>query len=241
MVDRCECKTIYPNGWILLLAQVLGLVAVGMSLGSFLDCKLVRADLGNDVPAELIGLTGGERRGLGLFMHEDDSGDCYWRAFKDDEDDGVVEDYIDAYMDWVGWDGPRARTATAVAFGGALWTWLAVFMCIAHRKPFRWLLGALMIVLVMSLQFSSLAVLDSVFCEGRNCELGRSAHMSIWAGVLYFLTGVLMFCTKDYPGPEPDAPAQASTLPVARDLEDPHDTNKEESQPPEEATHVSIY
>lgn len=52
------------------------------------------------------------------------------------------------------------------------------------------------------------AVFNSDFCDKYDCDLGRSSRMAIAALVLAVAAGMLMFFTKDHPGPGEQQDAQ---------------------------------
>lgn len=204
--DTCDCKC-YPNGVIaLVLAQILLVVAIVMSSASIIDCQFVIADIEDSVPSSLVGLVPGERQGLGFLIHEETNGDCRWEYWGDRDDDenieNEIEDYVTDYVDWLGssWKPGRGLGTTALVVGTVVTIWAFVFACVAHIKPFRYFMGVLVSLLLMSFQFSTLSVLNSSFCDERSCALGRSGGCSVAAGILFFLAGVLFFLTKDFPG-----------------------------------------
>eukprot|EP00977_Amphora_coffeiformis_P008547 scaffold1933_cov165-Amphora_coffeaeformis.AAC.15 len=150
----------------------------------------------------------------------DANGDCRWEFWGDhyDEneedwtsaDDKEVEDYIKDYFDWMGHDWRRAAKLGASVFGlGFLLAVAAgVYGCVAHVRPIRVVMGAIAL-LMASLQFSVLTVLNSDFCQHRNCELARSGHFAIAAGVLYLLAAPGFLWMKNY------APSSSQEVGVA--------------------------
>lgn len=230
--DTCTCTCFSPNGIVItILLNVLLWTALVFSGGALVDCHLVEADIGSDLnswpalPSNLIGLTdgqGGDRRGFGFFIHEDQNGDCRWEYWGDQWDDSEdwtsqdekeFEEYIEDYFEWMGSDWRRmARVGCAAAILGlALAVAATVYMCVSHVWILRYITGALAIVVVMPMQFAILGVMGSDFCKNRDCELQRSGGFAIVAGTLYLLAGAAFFFMKNYPGKAIDG---ASTSPT---------------------------
>ena len=87
--------------------------------------------------------------------------------------------------------------ASVFGFGFLLAVAAGVYGCVAHVRPIRIFMGAIAL-LMASLQFSILSALNSDFCQDRNCEVARSGHFAIDAGVLYLLAAPGFFCMKNY-------------------------------------------
>lgn len=223
--DKCACK-IVPNGvWTTIVLNILLWTAVVFSGGAVLDCRMVEADIfpatgtvnWPALPANLVGLTDGQpadRRGFGFFIHEDASGRCRWDHWHDNDDDlnsedmeDEVEDYVEEYVDWMGSDWRKAAkvavSASSIGFGLAVAA--SIYFCVAHVKAIRYVCGIFVVIVIVPLQFAALSVMDSEFCEGRNCKLQRSGSFAILAGMLYLLGGATFFLLKNYTEPPNDS------------------------------------
>lgn len=221
--DTCGCMC-YPNGIItVLLAQLLLFFGFILSTGVMLGCDFVIADIGhsnatdNNSTTVFLSFNGSEtasepqhRRGLGFFNHQDANGLCryeqmgkdYQYILNETDAGAVLIDYTVDYVDWLGpdWEVPRDLGLAAASLSFLLWIWLLFFTCISHPRPLRYILSTLIILVAMSLQFGTFSILGSEFCEERNCEISRTSKLSIAAGFLFLVSGLLLCCTKNYPG-----------------------------------------
>jgi hypothetical protein len=222
----CDCAC-YPNGVIaVLLAQLLLLGGFILSTGVMLGCDFVIADInstdmseyyynnGTNTTTFLFGneseaTTATTRRGFGFFNHQDANGLCHFEQMGNqfvlneiNATDAVI-DYTVDYLDWLGpdWEMPRDLAIAAVSTSFLLWMWLLLLTCVSHPRTLRYILSGLIILVVMSLQFGTFAILGSEFCQERNCEIGRLSKFSIGAGMMFFVSGILLSsATKNYPG-----------------------------------------
>ena len=208
--DTCTCRPCctYPNGFIvLLLAQVLMFCAFLMSLFAVGDCQFVTVPATESVDDSLTAIfndtdvkvdDNDTERGLGFFFWEDVDGECAW-------DREHTEDSFEAYWDFVGrsdWESAASAAFSACVLSFCFFVWLLTFSCLAQPKIVRYSCAGLLIVLLTVLQSVPFRLLNSSeFCDEHDCSLGRSAHYSIAAVVLYFVAGVLLLFTRDYPGP----------------------------------------
>ena len=222
-IDTCCDCACYPNGVIaVLLAQLLLLGGFILSTGVMLGCDFVIADIvnnntnsenGSNTTTFLFGneseATTASRRGFGFFNHQDANGLCHFEQMgnqfvlnETNATDAVI-DYTVDYLDWLGpdWEVPRDLAIAAASTSFLLWMWLLLLTCVSHPRTLRYILSALIILVVMSLQFGTFAILGSEFCQERNCEIGRLSKFSIGAGMMFLVSGILLSCsTKDYPG-----------------------------------------
>lgn len=257
--DQCACRCL-PHGVVATIAvNVLLWTAVVLSGGAVLDCHMVEADVLADdganwpaLPDTLLGLVDAaagdpttDRRGFGLFIHEDANGDCRWEYWGDryddsqdwtDEDEDEVEDYILEYADWMGRDWRRAAKVGASTFGlgFALTAAAGVYGCVAHVRPIRWITGCVTL-LVMSMQFAVLSARNSDFCRGRNCELKRSGHLAVAAGMLYLVAALCFFFMKNYPGRDEETIDSKGSIPTGVVVEE------EMSHPDDNVTYTVDY
>lgn len=250
-LDRCRWHCPCPNGILAtVLVNALLWAALVCSGGALVDCHLVQADImGNNnvgttwpaLPSNLIGLTDGQptdRRGFGFFVHEDANGECRWEYWGDQwddsedwtsEDEKEFEDYIEDYFDWMGKDWRRAaRVGCAAAIMGFVIAVSAtLYACLSHVRVLRYITGALAILVIMPLQFAVLSVRDSDFCKERDCQLDRSGHLAIVAGILYLVAGAIFFFMKNY----------SDTLPEESMLNETNEQKHAKTLELEEATH----
>lgn len=207
---RCSGGSCYPNGLaVLLVAQICLLAGMLFSTAAVMDCEFVVADIdvanGHPIPSQLVGLLEGDdrRRGLGFFTHEDNDGNCRWKTWDEESaSSDEIEEYTEDYVDWLDsdWEGPRGTALASMGLSVAFLVWLFVYCCVAHPRFLRYTIGTLVAVLLSCLQYASFSVIDSDFCDGRNCEMGRSGGFAVTAGILFLVAGVLCFFTRDYPG-----------------------------------------
>lgn len=220
--DDCGCCVgWYPNGLVsLLIAQVLMLLGFLLSGLSMFDCRFVQADVfvlnNSSPPDDFTDWSPNARTGFGMISYQDASGRCMYESWEDfdeheemnhdfngskhDTDVEDVEDRINDYIEWLGSDWEQARYLIGATLGTALivFVWTNAMMCIAHIRMLRIFVAAIPFFLVMPLQFSSLSLLNSDFCEERSCILDRSAIGAICAGFMYFAAGVALMFTKSY-------------------------------------------
>jgi len=210
--DSCACRPCtYPNGAFIIIAQILVAIAFASSFMAAGDCKFVTVPA-NQVDGNLTAIfhdenpdtnyvngstTTDKRRGLGFFFFEELDGECSW-------DHNHSNTTFHEYWDFLGrsdWEDAAQAGVAATALGFCFLVWLMLFSCVAHPKIVRYCLAGLLIVLLPVLQSVMFGmVLKSGFCDEYDCELGRSAHYGITAVVLYFVAGVLLVLTRDYPG-----------------------------------------
>ena len=233
--DSWSCRPCtYPNGiLVLIVAQILMLAASILSLVSMGDCHFVTVEASkvdpflttifkdNNETATLQSVSNDERRGIGFFFYEDIKGNCNW-------DKNHTEATFEEYVDFLGddWEGPRGAGTTALVLGWCFWGWLLAFSCAAHVKVARYILAAVIIVTQTILQASTYAVLDSDFCNDHDCQIGRSARCGAVAVALFFVTGVLMFFTKDYPGKARNEQQPIGTAVVIKDRSVPQEQQR---------------
>lgn len=208
--DSCGCL-LWPNGiFVVLPAQLLLIAATVLSGMAVFDCQYVDADIGNltTIPDDLVGLRDGtamERRGFGFYVHENGNDECrwdYWRKNNDNVTEEYIDNYIDTYDDFMGkeWRAGRVIGMIALIAGFLLTLYALTFGCIAHIKPLRYSGGACAVSLITITQLIPLFVLNSDFCSGRDCKLGRSGIYGIIAGGVFLVSGSLFYLMKDYPG-----------------------------------------
>ena len=222
--DSCACKCCSNGVVAIIVVNVLLWVAVAFSGGALVDCHMVEANIYSKnenewpvLPTNLVGLTNGQpsdRRGFGFFIHEDDNGNCRWEYWGDNEDtddshdwdfssedEKEIEDYLEDYVEWMGRDWRKAAKMgiSASTIGFVLAIVAGVYACVSHVWWIRWTTGALIISIAAPLQWGTLTVMNSDFCKDRNCELQRSGHFAIVAGILYFLAGLGFFFMKNSP------------------------------------------
>jgi hypothetical protein len=217
--DTCRCMC-YPNGGItVLLAQLLLLGGFILSADVMLGCDFVTADIhhhdGTDSTAliddqkspssSFLSFSGESnatttRRGFGFFNQQDANDLCHFQQMGSGYQYSVKNtDYFVDYVDWLGpdWVLPRKLGLAALFSSVLIWIWLLLFSCVAHPRPLRLLLSSL-ILLVMPLQFGTLAILKSDFCQERHCTIGFTAKMNLAAGLVFLVSGLLICCTKNY-------------------------------------------
>eukprot|EP00977_Amphora_coffeiformis_P001595 scaffold307_cov162-Amphora_coffeaeformis.AAC.11 len=212
--DSCGCL-LWPNGILVVLpVQLLLIAATVLSGMAVFDCEYVDADIGNMtfIPNDLVGLRDGsrmERRGFGFYVHENGNEECrwnYWRKNEDNVTEDNIDNYIDTYEDFMGkeWRAGKVLGMIALIAGFLLTVWTLAYRCIAHVKPLRYSGGACAVgvSLITITQLVPLFVLNSSFCSGRDCKLGRSGIYGIIAGCVFLVAGVLFFFMQDHPGLE---------------------------------------
>jgi hypothetical protein len=223
------CLELYPNGLVsVLFAQVFILLGWLLSMAGIFDCKFVVADVydeNNGLPPGNVttALWGpDDRTGFGFIYYEDSSGECVvadWvEASEENEnstDTGVdvdVDRYIADYIDWLGddWNTPRILLGTAAFISVLAFIWVLVMICYSRPRFYRILEAIVPIAVLAPLNFASLSVLNSDFCSGRNCELGRSGIAGLCAAIMCFLGGVALCFTRNYSKrEEEEAPLEA--------------------------------
>jgi hypothetical protein len=137
-------------------------------------------------------------RCLGYFFFEVQTGQCYWLDGNDDLEQKIHKVYMNDYLGSE-WRLGRIFGMTAVGGSCLLWIWTLFLACAAHKKPFRYLLGLLLLSMT-AFQGLTFLPLNSGFCDTWNCKFDRSAWFSIGAAVCFFLSALPCFCMKDYPG-----------------------------------------
>jgi len=223
--DTCDCRPCtYPNGAVVLvISQILLFIGFILSAVAAADCQFVTVPAGS-VDGELSRIYGSTvraddtKRGLGFFFFEDTNGECTWDRHHHD-------DTLDEYWDYLGhsdWEDAARAAVAATWISFLFFIWVMVFSCAAQPKILRYLGAALLIILLTVLQSVPFMVVDSDFCNKHDCSLGRSAGYAIAAVVLFFVAGVLLFFTRDYPGrdrvePQPLVLAPAPVLAPADD------------------------
>ena len=183
------------------------------------DCRFVEADVFDGVslpPDNFTAWDADARTGFGFISYQDASGNCMIEIWANDMDElesnhnktngnnvtGLEEwdNYVENYMDWLGEDWERARYYLGFALGASfvVFVWIIAMMCIAHVWGLRMLAAAIPFFGIMPLQFASLSVLNSDFCEERRCDLDRSGVGAICAGSMFFAGGIALLFTKSY-------------------------------------------
>lgn len=202
----------YPYALLILfLAQKCMLIGMIFSTAAVVDCDFITANLDLDVmpiPLSLDGLVQGDnrRRGLGFLTHEDNDGSCRWKnqASSSNPESEIVEEYTEVYMDWQGsdWEKPRHTSIATLGLSFLLFLWLMVLCCLPHPAWLRYSLAGMIGVFLTILQYVAFGILGSDFCEGRNCELGRSGSYAMTAGIMFVLAGILCCFIQDKPSEE---------------------------------------
>lgn len=202
--DQCRITCCaYPNGlaWVLPIQLVLWM-AVFCSMAAMCDCQFVTAVLRNDtdysheIPEFLLPVDETSRRGFGFYYFEHPTdGSCYWVDV--DRYDG---DDLDQYFVFMGreWLAPRAVASLATGIAILLSLWMCVWSCVAHVRVFRIIVWIIIWLILVPFQISSLAVLNSEFCDTFDCQLSRSAWLMLLAFFGFVAAGVCMCFTHSY-------------------------------------------
>jgi hypothetical protein len=239
--DTCKCRPCtYPNGvFILIVAQILLVAASALAVAAAVDCQFVTVEaslvdpfLTTIFPDESTTVEPNNNdRGLGFFVWEGVDGKCTW-----EHNYTYTETAWQEYRDFLGsgWDGARAMACFSAFCAWALLIWLLVFSCVAHRKVLRYIFGGVLLVLMTIFQSITFAVMDSDFCNENDCQIGRSARCSAVAVGLYAMTGILLFCSKDYPGAR-NVDGQSPIAP--QDSEKPNEEGTVDHRDEEEPQH----
>lgn len=207
--DKCACKCApcccnYPNGVCIVISlQIIMFLATVLSWNAVLDCRFVTINpmfLDNFTMAVFpedsnIRRIVNSDRGLGFYAWEGLDGTClgfesYILSFK--------------YQNLLGpdWQGPRSVSSLAAVLALVVLVVVFTFSCVAYAKAVRYTLGGFILIVVMTIiQSIAFQVLNTDFCNERSCKIGSSAVCGAVAVCLYAVTGVLMFSTKNYPGP----------------------------------------
>jgi hypothetical protein len=222
------CVALYPNGLVsLLIAQVLIFLGLLLSGAALFDCKFVVADVFD----ERNGLPPGnltaplwrpdDRTGFGFIFYEDATGECVvddWVDASEENNstdtDVDVDRFIADYIDWLGgdWDGPRIMLGSAIGVSAFAFIWALVMICYARPWFYRILEALVPITVMAPLNFASLSVINSDFCSGRNCELGRSGISGLCAGIMCLFAGVALCFARNYSKGEEEEPPSQSGL-----------------------------
>ena len=188
-------------------AMVFTFVGFMFSLATLGDCAFAEIRLPSDDPIyDQIGDGETPAPGevyssihrVGLITFENPNGSCYWynEGFN-------PEDQIQAYFDWLGSDWAVARGFVAFVCVCSFFVWLYSwwFTCTAQVKAVRYTLACIVTVALTVFQcLSFLALGSNSFCDKYLCTFGRSAGFSIGAAICYFIAGILLFFSSDYPG-----------------------------------------
>lgn len=223
--DQCGCRTCcsYPNSvWAVLPVQFVTTIALGLSIASIADCRLVRVPntLENGIDKFTIqefynrtipvGIKNNNAtsRSIGLFGWENINGECSFDSYEDmpGNDDRTAEHFptVKLFLELVGRDFiPLMKLGVAVTILGFLvliWM-LCLLSCVAHTRRYRGFFAAILIFLLPLLQLLTLRILGTEFCEDRNCKLDEGSFFVISAAILYFAAGLLLCMgTQDFPG-----------------------------------------
>jgi hypothetical protein len=183
------------------MVQIILFAAFVLSLFAFGDCHFVTVPR-NQVNETLLSsffsesTSGPEsesnEQGFGIFFFEESDGDCSW-------DHNHTESTFIEYWDYVGrsdWEVASNVAIAATCLGLFSLVWSFLFSCVAQPKMVRFSFAAFVLLVMPILQAVPFMLLESDFCDEHTCSLGRSSRCSIAAVVLFFVAGLLLFCTK---------------------------------------------
>jgi hypothetical protein len=153
-----------------------------------------------------------KERGLGFVDFENQNGKCALDFYlpthvnqtaansTEDDDFEEIPDKFGDYQELLGsdWLSKRNTGIAAAALAWFFWLWLLIMACKAHTRMLRWVVGFLIGVVLTCLQGTTFGVLNSDLCDQYGCKMGQSAMFAITSTTLFFLTGIVMFFTKDH-------------------------------------------
>ena len=213
--DECMCGCGYLNGpFQVMVGQLLLLCGFMFSIAAAGDCAFVETAVPVEVFASEPDANGqGFQRvatRLGFFMYENSETQyCYYWS---DNSFASIQDQIDFYINNVlgpDWFQPLnlAWAATSVSF--LFFLYVTSYCCSAQIRPFRYMTGVFIGIVITVFQGLAFLVYDSQWCETYQCSFGRSAGFAVGAATCFFLSGIMWCMTKDYPGA--DAAAYGGT------------------------------
>lgn len=207
------------------------------------DCRFAMIDEGY-VLKELYNATTGSRRGVGFLTFEQLDGSCYYYHEYNLDQEQVVRDYAD----FLGNDWNLGRIVACMTPVISLFTWLYMwsFTCTAQVLAIRYTIGAILMVVLVTLQGLTFTALTSGWCDDNNCDLSRSSGLSIGAILCFFIAGLCFFCSFNYPGEEdlpvfmatkseilePDEEAPEEEAVLEEDQEEEESVKSEEEEEP---------
>ena len=247
--DRCCSCTCcqYPNGpFQVILAQLLLFFGTFLSAAALGDCSFVTTTelsfppfLGIPERYEDPNETG-TRRGVGFFFWElHDSEKCSWELFDTNIPDRILEEIWEYYFDNVldsQWDIARALASIAWFLSFVTWCIILALTCASVARPFRYVVAAVLVLIVTVFQACSYIVFRSRLCEsGGSCEMSRGAWYSFGAIMCFALSTFCFIAMTDYPGA---APVQEKEPPLVVDAAEAEEQDVENQEGEEAAAEV---
>ena len=215
--DQCGCRTCcsYPNNVCAILpAQIIiaiafvtsalgytgcGLVKVPNTLENRVDAFTIESFYNGTIPVDKVN-NNATFRSLGLFWWEDIQGNCYNEGSTDHVDAKTVQTYWDFVQDDFFQFVILGAVVGALGVFVLIWS-ICLQTCVAHKRRYRRILVALLLVLLPLLQSFMFLILTTEFCREKGCEISESGYYIIIAAVFYFLAGFLLCIgTQDFPG-----------------------------------------
>ena len=129
-------------------------------------------------------------RGLGFFFYEDLHGHCSWNS-------------AELYKEYQGNLGKDWRTPRGMAIGASACAYSALVVlfsmscCNFQRIP-RTILGVFILCILPFFQALVYTVVQTDLCRDFGCKLGRTAISNGVATGCFILSGIAVFCTRDY-------------------------------------------
>lgn len=138
---------------------------------------------------------------LGMFTYENlDDGYCYhWT----DTSFATIEDQVQYYIKNVlgpDWNSSINLASAATVISFLIFVYLTSYCCSSHIRPFRYVAGFFIAVILTLFQGLALLVYRSDWCDQYQCSFGRSAIFAVVALVCFLFSGIIWCLTTDYPG-----------------------------------------
>lgn len=174
---------------------------------------------------EVKGVFTDENVGYGLFAHEDlfqdDTFDCI--TYTDNEKDQLFD---------ANWKSARAMGSLMVIFAIILTIVMFVIICCGITKKGAIVLGLFSLITSL-LAFLELLMLNSEFCDARDCKLGHSGGVAIATGVLLFFATIPICMFRDVKR-KPRAKKEKKEEKKEKEEDEDEENQKEEKQEDDE-------
>uniref|UniRef100_A0A7S2UC58 Claudin n=1 Tax=Attheya septentrionalis TaxID=420275 RepID=A0A7S2UC58_9STRA len=192
----------YPNGTALgITVGILATVSFLLSVFATYGCHYVDVDLRIQTPPisgwpDDDDIPWGENTvGFGLYTRESN----YWTIDENVDSNYACRDWSERDRDFF-FDGPwkaaRAMAVISTIFGFAVMVCTFIMPCMRFPR-FVLKIMALLLLLAGIFCFLSLVALASDICKDYDCVFSHSAGVAIAAGIMYFITGCVLYMMKE--------------------------------------------